>query len=58
LIYTNSNLGFIYFITILLPNFGHNFFLLSLTPLLMVLIEFFAKKVVPMQLKVSGHDRP
>ena len=58
LIYTNSNLGFIYFITIILPNFGHNFFLLSLTPLLMVLIEFFAKKVIPMQLKVSGHDRP
>jgi O-antigen ligase len=58
LFYSNLNLGFIYFITILLPNIGHNFFLISLTPMLMVLIEFSAKKVIPMQLKVSGHVRP
>lgn len=41
----NLNLGFVFFLTILLPNFGHNFFLISLTPMLFLLIEFYSKKI-------------
>lgn len=40
----NLNLGFIYFVTILLPNFGHDFFQISLTPILIVLMEYYSNK--------------
>lgn len=38
----NLNLGFVYFVAILLPNFGHNFFQISMTPFLMLLIEYYS----------------
>jgi len=42
---SNLNLGFVYFVTILLPNFGHDFFQISLTPILMILMEYYSQKM-------------
>ena len=38
-----NNLGIIFLFSIILPNFGHNFFLISVTPFLMAMMEKYSK---------------
>ena len=38
-------LGFVYIIVIIIPNLGHDFFQLSITPILILLMEFYSYKI-------------
>lgn len=40
----NLNLGYIYFVTVILTNLSHDFFLISITPILILLLEFYSFK--------------
>jgi len=51
----NLNLGFVYFVTIILPNFSHDFFLISITPILMLLMEYYSQKIDLIRI-YSKHD--